>query len=65
MRNATGARRALFVPEVCFELLVKKQIERLQEPSLRCVELVFDELTRIVVQCENINDLMRFDELKK
>eukprot|EP01134_Creolimax_fragrantissima_P002477 CFRG2477T1 len=65
MRNATGARRALFVPEVCFELLVKKQIERLEEPSLRCVELVFEELSRIVLQCENINDLLRFDELKK
>lgn len=40
IRNATGPRPALFVPEVSFELLVKRQIRRLEDPSLRCVELV-------------------------
>lgn len=39
IRNATGPRPALFVPEVSFELLVKRQIRRLEDPSLRCVEL--------------------------
>lgn len=33
-----GARRALFVPEVSFELLVKRQIQRLADPALRCVQ---------------------------
>lgn len=42
IRNATGPRPALFVPEVSFELLVKRQIRRLEDPSLRCVELVSD-----------------------
>uniref|UniRef100_A0A183E9H3 GED domain-containing protein n=1 Tax=Gongylonema pulchrum TaxID=637853 RepID=A0A183E9H3_9BILA len=51
IRNATGPRPALFVPEVSFELLVKKQIRRLEEPSLRCVELVHEELQRIVQHC--------------
>ena len=37
IRNATGPRPALFVPEVSFELLVKRQIRRLQEPSTRYV----------------------------
>lgn len=32
-----GARRALFVPEVSFELLVKRQIQRLADPALRCI----------------------------
>ncbi len=35
IRNATGPRPALFVPEVSFELLVKRQIRRLEEPSVR------------------------------
>jgi dynamin 1-like protein len=63
IRNATGPRAALFVPEVSFELLVKKQITRLEEPSLQCVELVFDELQRIVTQLES-KELSRFQTLK-
>uniref|UniRef100_A0A915BHT0 dynamin GTPase n=1 Tax=Parascaris univalens TaxID=6257 RepID=A0A915BHT0_PARUN len=51
IRNATGPRPTLFVPETSFELLVKRQIRRLEEPSLRCVELVHEELQRIVQHC--------------
>lgn len=51
IRNATGPRPALFVPEVSFELLVKRQIRRLEEPSLRCVELVHEEMQRIIQHC--------------
>lgn len=47
-RNANGPRPALFVPEVSFELLVKRQIRRLEEPSLRCVELIHEEMQRII-----------------
>lgn len=43
---------AIFVPEICFELLVKRQISRLEDPSLRCVELVHEELLRIVQHCD-------------
>lgn len=53
IRNATGPRPALFVPEVSFELLVKRQIRRLEEPSLRCVELIHEEMQRIVQHCGN------------
>jgi replication fork clamp-binding protein CrfC len=52
IRNATGPKAALFVPEESFELLVKGQIARLEEPSLQCVELVHDELQRIVATLE-------------
>ena len=34
IRNATGTRRALFVPEIAFEVVAKKQIALLEEPSL-------------------------------
>ncbi|XP_058873121.1 dynamin-1-like protein [Acipenser ruthenus] len=64
IRNATGPRPALFVPEVCFELLVKRQIKRLEEPSLRCVELVHEELQRITHHCcANTQELQRFPKL--
>lgn len=65
IRNATGPRPALFVPEVSFELLVKRQIRRLEDPSLRCVELVHEEMQRIIQHCgtEIQQELLRFPKL--
>uniref|UniRef100_A0A8C7V2S1 Dynamin-1-like protein n=1 Tax=Oncorhynchus mykiss TaxID=8022 RepID=A0A8C7V2S1_ONCMY len=65
IRNATGPRPSLFVPEVSFELLVKKQVKRLEEPSLRCVELVHEEMQRIIQHCSNYStqELLRFPKL--
>eukprot|EP00920_Eleutheroschizon_duboscqi_P017428 GHVT01041582.1.p1 GENE.GHVT01041582.1~~GHVT01041582.1.p1 ORF type:complete len:361 (+),score=56.75 GHVT01041582.1:304-1386(+) len=40
IRNATGPRAALFVPEGAFDILVKRQIRHLESPSLQCVEQV-------------------------
>lgn len=33
IRNATGTRRSLFVPEMAFEILVRRQIHRLIDPG--------------------------------
>ncbi|XP_059469739.1 dynamin-1-like protein [Neocloeon triangulifer] len=65
IRNATGPRPALFVPEVSFELLVKRQIRRLEEPSQRCVELVHEEMQRIIQHCgtEVQQEMLRFPQL--
>ncbi|GBM28262.1 Dynamin-1-like protein [Araneus ventricosus] len=65
IRNATGTRPALFVPEVSFELLVKRQIRRLEDPSLRCVELVHEEMQRIIQHCgtEVQQEIIRFPKL--
>lgn len=65
IRNATGPRPALFVPEVSFELLVKRQISRLEEPSLRCVELIHEEMQRIIQHCgtEVQQEMLRFPKL--
>ncbi|KAG8042087.1 hypothetical protein G9C98_000078, partial [Cotesia typhae] len=65
IRNATGPRPALFVPEVSFELLVKRQIRRLEDPSLRCVELVHREMQEIVQHCgtEVHHEMLRFPKL--
>ncbi|KAK0094685.1 hypothetical protein PV326_010314 [Microctonus aethiopoides] len=65
IRNATGPRPALFVPEVSFELLVKRQIRRLEDPSLRCVELVHREMQEIIQHCgtEVHHEMLRFPKL--
>ncbi|GLE05245.1 hypothetical protein PINS_up014245 [Pythium insidiosum] len=63
IRNANGPRQSLFVPEVSFELLAKRQIKRLEQPGLQCVDLVFDELQRVTSQCETM-ELSRFPELR-
>ena len=65
MRNASGTRPGLFISESCFELLVKKQISRLEPPSLRCVQLVHDEMEKILNSCcqsQNI-EMVRYPKL--
>ena len=64
--NAMGPRPALFVSEMAFELLVKKQIRLLLQPSLQCVELVYEELQRIIQYClSHIRDFQRFPTLRE
>lgn len=36
---------------MAFEAIVKKQISRLKEPSLKCVDLVVTELSNVVRMC--------------
>ena len=43
-----GIRVGLFTPDMAFEAIVKKQIARLKEPSLKCIDLVVQELTNVV-----------------
>ena len=64
-----GPRPALFVPEISFELLVKRQIRRLEDPGLRCVELVHEEMQRIIqhsfAHVSNKNKLYKFNTRHK
>jgi len=58
IRNSTGPRPSLFVPEMAFDILVKPQIKLLEAPSLRCVELVYEELVKICHNCTStVGDL--------
>jgi hypothetical protein len=41
-------RPALIVPEVSFEILVRRQIERLLLPSQKCLDNVYEEMQRLV-----------------
>lgn len=62
--NANGTRRALFVPEISFDILVRRQIARLEQPGIQCVDLVYEELQRIALQSEP-KELTRFPFLKE
>ena len=63
--NSSGSSPALFVGTTAFELIVKKEIKRLEEPSLKCVSLVYDELVRILGQLLNKPLFRRYPGLKE
>ncbi|KAL6925713.1 hypothetical protein ACO0SA_000314 [Hanseniaspora valbyensis] len=68
IRNSKGPRSSLFVPELAFDLLVKPQINLLLEPSQLCVELVYEELMKIIYNTPTIGagglDLKRYPVLQ-
>ena len=61
--NANGTRPALFVPEASFDILVRRQVARLEEPGVNCVDLVYEELQKIAAQAEP-SALTRFPILR-
>lgn len=63
--NSSGSSPALFVGTTAFELIVKQQIKRLEDPSLKCVSLVFDELVRILTQLLQKPLFRRYPALKE
>lgn len=63
--NSSGSSPALFVGTTAFELIVKQQIKRLEDPSLKCVSLVYDELIRILGQLLNKPTFRRYPALKE
>merc|ERR1740128_299418 len=63
IRNIHGIRVGLFTPDMAFEAIVKKQISRLKEPSLKLVDLVVQELTNVVrYTAEKMNRYPRLRE---
>ena len=62
IRNATGPRTTLFIPERAFELLIKPQLKRLQAPAIKCVDMVFDELLKVSLECCT-KDVQRYPKL--
>ena len=63
--NTSGASPALFIAPVAFEILSKQQIKRLEDPSLKCVSAVHDELVRILNQILQKPIFKRFPVLKE
>ena len=40
IRNIHGVRSGLFTPDAAFEMTVKRQIETLASPSMKCIQQV-------------------------
>lgn len=53
IKNIHGVRTGLFTPDMAFEAIVKKQIIKLKEPCLKCIDLVIQELINTVRQSTN------------
>lgn len=49
-------RTGLFTPDLAFEAIVKKQVIKLKDPCLKCVDLVVTELVTLIRKCsEKVN----------
>lgn len=55
----------MFIGTAAFEVLIKQQIKRLEDPSLKCVQMVYDELVRILNQLLQKQQFRRFPLLKE
>ena len=63
--NSSGSSPALFVSGQSFEVLVRQQIKRLEDPSFQCVGMIHEELNRILGQLELKKVFKRFPVLKE
>ncbi|GMI49084.1 hypothetical protein TrCOL_g3742 [Triparma columacea] len=48
IRNVSGLGGSLFIPNAAFIALVTQNIQRLEDPSLQCVQLAYSEVLNIV-----------------
>uniref|UniRef100_A0A672JV79 Dynamin-3-like n=1 Tax=Sinocyclocheilus grahami TaxID=75366 RepID=A0A672JV79_SINGR len=44
IKNIHGIRTGLFTPDMAFEAIVKKQVVKIKEPCIKCIDLVVQEL---------------------
>lgn len=63
IRNIHGIRVGLFTPDMAFEAIVKKQIDKLREPSIKCVDLVIAEMGNVVRHCTQ--KMVRYPRLRE
>ncbi|XP_073243660.1 dynamin-1-like [Porites lutea] len=67
IKNIRGIRAGLFTPNMAFEAIVKRQIDKLRAPAVKCVHLVMSELVNVIKKCTSNMDkypLLR-DQVKK
>eukprot|EP01054_Gregarina_sp_Poly1_P010362 Gregarina_sp_Poly_1__10361@NODE_739_length_6515_cov_119_200527_g388_i1_p2_GENE_NODE_739_length_6515_cov_119_200527_g388_i1NODE_739_length_6515_cov_119_200527_g388_i1_p2_ORF_typecomplete_len650_score102_09Dynamin_M/PF01031_20/6_5e60Dynamin_N/PF00350_23/2_5e39FeoB_N/PF02421_18/0_19FeoB_N/PF02421_18/0_00025MMR_HSR1/PF01926_23/5_7e06AIG1/PF04548_16/12AIG1/PF04548_16/0_03RsgA_GTPase/PF03193_16/3_6RsgA_GTPase/PF03193_16/0_75IIGP/PF05049_13/0_68IIGP/PF05049_13/2_3e02AAA_15/PF13175_6/0_31_NODE_739_lengt len=66
IRNASGFSTSLFVPENAFEMLVKKQIQKLEQPACQCVYQARQEMLSLIeVPLKRIPEFQRFTVLQE
>ncbi|KAL9245617.1 hypothetical protein vseg_019246 [Gypsophila vaccaria] len=64
IQNARGPRSAVFAPEIPFEVLVRRQIARLLDPSLQCARFIYNELVKMS-HCCMVSELQRYPVLRR
>ncbi|XP_067828992.1 LOW QUALITY PROTEIN: dynamin-3 [Heptranchias perlo] len=63
IKNIHGVRTGLFTPDMAFEAIVKKQVHKLKEPCLKCIDMVVSELATVVRKCsDKLNSFPRLRE---
>ncbi|KAG5669935.1 hypothetical protein PVAND_000224 [Polypedilum vanderplanki] len=64
MNHSGGPRPDVFAPEKLFEKLIKENIERLQAPSLDCLQHIHNEIDKVIKMIlKNNFELNRFPKL--
>ena len=63
VRNMAGMNASLFPSDQVFFALVREQIQKLESPSIKCVNIVHEELVNIVTLCAS--KLERYPQLHK
>jgi Dynamin central region/Dynamin family/Dynamin GTPase effector domain len=64
LRNSSGPRPTLFIPEQAFVALVRRHIKSLRELGRKFVDSIYDELRRVADMCEPPG-LIRFGDLRE
>jgi hypothetical protein len=64
LRNSSGPRPTLFIPEQAFVALARRFVKTLKEQGRRFVQYVYDELRRVGDQCQP-PELKRFGDLRE
>ena len=63
IRNAGGLGGGLFIPDEAFQLVIRRAIKKLDNPSKSCVQMVYDELMTQAMEIET-PEMARFAMLK-
>lgn len=63
--NSSGSTPSLFVSTQSFEVLIRQLVVKLEEPCLKCLDLVHEELNQILTKLLQKNCFKRFPLLKE
>jgi len=63
IRNIHGVRLGLFTPDQAFDVVAKKQIEMLKSPSLKLIDLVSEEMSKVVQGA--VTKMQRYPRLRE
>lgn len=64
LRNSSGPRPALFIPEAAFEALARRHVSELKELGQQFVRQIYDELRTVAEACKP-RELLRFGDLQQ